>query len=215
MPTFVWVLCQHLFGVLHRPFFLVLYQHSFGYYANFCLECYVSLCLEYYVNICLGIISTIVWVLCQQLFGYYISICWGITSTSVSVLRQHLFGYLVSICLDIMSASVRESISRFLHLIEKFTYFYSICFHSSSLLIHILSKMNPFYILTNSSSFTLMLSTSDIRFDLPFGLSDENTVLLIIPCYCIARSLYFPWLGRLILAIKFMALKSRRIQRMK
>ena len=27
-----------------------------------------------------------------------------------------------------------------------------------------------------------MLSTSDIRFGLPFGLSDENNVLLIIPC---------------------------------
>jgi len=42
--------------------------------------------------------------------------------------------------------------------------------------------MNPFYILTFSSRLALLLSTSDIRFGLPFGLSDENNVLAFIPC---------------------------------
>jgi hypothetical protein len=109
---------------------------------------------------------------------------WGIISASVWVLYQRLFGYdvsislnLVSICLDIISAFVRESVSSLLHLIEKFTGFCRICFHSSSPLIHILSHINPFSILTVSSSLALMLSTSDNRFGLPFGLSDENNVL--------------------------------------
>jgi hypothetical protein len=115
-------------------------------------------------------------ILCQHLFRYYVSIFWGIISASVWVWCQHLFGYLVSVCLDIISAFVRESISWLLHLFKKFTGFYRMFSlklaidsysvpHESILYYHLFFELH------------IMLSTSDNRFGLSFGLSDENNVL--------------------------------------